>query len=345
MNVVSPSSSTGIVRRLFEEEVPARRRSPAAGTISLALHAAVIAAVVAGTYREFVAPEVRPSAPMRYVRLSPVPLPVTVPLEFPRQLVERPRPPVETERPAALVKAPEPAAQPVPEAIPALPRPSAAVETRAEPVSPEPPREPAPPAPHAVQPAGFDALAATTATPSRPKATTTGLFETRPTADTFAGVRTVAATAFDAPTRPADSTRGERQVASSGFEAPAAAATASAPARQVVSSGFADVRPATMPTRPATPSKATLTPVEVLFKPVPLYTDAARQQRIEGAVILEVEFAASGAVRVLRVVKGLGHGLDEMASQAAAQIRFKPALEHGQPVDHRASIQIVFRLT
>jgi TonB family protein len=85
-------------------------------------------------------------------------------------------------------------------------------------------------------------------------------------------------------------------------------------------------------------------PVEVLSKPTPVYTDAARRLKIEGEVVLEVEFLASGAVRVLKVVRGLGHGLDESAAAAAEEIRFKPASSEGRAVDSRATVQIVFRL-
>jgi TonB family protein len=85
--------------------------------------------------------------------------------------------------------------------------------------------------------------------------------------------------------------------------------------------------------------------VEVIHKPTPQYTEEARTQRIEGEVALEVEFTADGQVRVLRVVRGLGHGLDEMARRAAEQIRFRPATSDGTPVDFRATLTILFRLT
>jgi TonB family protein len=61
-------------------------------------------------------------------------------------------------------------------------------------------------------------------------------------------------------------------------------------------------------------------------------------------VLLEVEFGATGSVTILRVVQGLGHGLDEAAATAAKQIRFKPAQDGGRPVDYRATVHIVFRL-
>jgi TonB family protein len=55
-------------------------------------------------------------------------------------------------------------------------------------------------------------------------------------------------------------------------------------------------------------------------------------------------FAASGEVSVLRVVRGLGHGLDESATHAAAQIRFKPAQSGGRSIAVRTTVHILFRL-
>jgi TonB family protein len=86
-------------------------------------------------------------------------------------------------------------------------------------------------------------------------------------------------------------------------------------------------------------------PVEIVFKPTPEYTADARSARIEGTVAVELEFTAAGDVRVLRVVKGLGHGLDEAAQRAALRIRFKPAQLDGRPVDSRATVYITFRLS
>jgi TonB family protein len=86
-------------------------------------------------------------------------------------------------------------------------------------------------------------------------------------------------------------------------------------------------------------------PVEIVFKPTPEYTDEARRGRIEGIVTLDLEFTAAGDVRVLRVVRGLGHGLDEAAERAALRIRFTPAQSDGRAVDSRATVHITFRLS
>ena len=89
---------------------------------------------------------------------------------------------------------------------------------------------------------------------------------------------------------------------------------------------------------------AAVQPVVILEKPNPLYTEEARRLGLEGEVLINVVFPASGAVRIVRVVKGLGHGLDEAAIRAAQQIRFKPALQQGRAVDFPATVHIVFQL-
>jgi TonB family protein len=86
------------------------------------------------------------------------------------------------------------------------------------------------------------------------------------------------------------------------------------------------------------------TAVVVLDKPRPEYTAEGRSLKLEGDVVLDVVFQANGHVQVNRVLSGLGHGLDESASKAAQQIKFKPALREGQPVDYPARVRIEFRL-
>jgi TonB family protein len=85
-------------------------------------------------------------------------------------------------------------------------------------------------------------------------------------------------------------------------------------------------------------------PVVILEKPNPVYTAEARRLGLEGEVLIQVVFPASGGVRVVRVTQGLGHGLDEAAIRAAQQIRFKPALQEGRAVDFPATVHIVFQL-
>lgn len=137
-------------------------------------------------------------------------------------------------------------------------------------------------------------------------------------------------------------------VASTGFGGGIATSNAQAAAPGVVrQAGFGDAdvaAPPTVQSRPAAPSAARVVPAEILSKPVPIYTEDARSRRIEGEVLLQVVLEASGKLRVLKVVHGLGHGLDDAAVQAAEQIRFKPALQDGQPSDSTVVLHIIFQL-
>lgn len=85
-------------------------------------------------------------------------------------------------------------------------------------------------------------------------------------------------------------------------------------------------------------------PVEIISKPLPIYTDEARKLNLEGEVLLEVMFAANGELHVNRVVRGLGHGLDEAAVSAANKIKFKPAQRNGSAVDSTAIVHVMFQL-
>jgi len=85
-------------------------------------------------------------------------------------------------------------------------------------------------------------------------------------------------------------------------------------------------------------------PPTILYKPNPAYSAEGREHKIQGDVVLEVIFLASGQIKVTRVVSGLGFGMDDDAIHAAQRIRFTPAMLHGKPVDFSARIRIEFRL-
>ena len=114
---------------------------------------------------------------------------------------------------------------------------------------------------------------------------------------------------------------------------------------QIRKTGFDQPKAVNLPTKQAPPAMASVRPIEILDKPKPAYTPEARTQKIEGDVLLDVVFAASGEVRVLGVVRGLGHGLDESAIDAARRIRFTPALQSGRPVDQHVTLHVVFQIT
>jgi len=74
----------------------------------------------------------------------------------------------------------------------------------------------------------------------------------------------------------------------------------------------------------------------------PQYTDEARRLEMEGAVTIQAEFDIDGNFKVLRIVKGLGHGLDESALAALKNWRFTPAYRNGQRVSVVTFIDVKF---
>src|ERR1700723_2461335 len=159
--------------------------------------------------------------------------------------------------------------------------------------------------------------------------------------------------AYDMPTGPGNGNgtggaKGAKGViASTGFgNGVAVGGPGGPPHAAVQQGGFGDenVAAAAPKIRQTANVAAKTTPVEILFKPKPTYSNEAKAKNIEGEVLLQVVFTASGDVKVLRVVQGLGYGLDESAESAARQIRFKPAQQDGQTVDSTAIVHIVFQL-
>ena len=70
--------------------------------------------------------------------------------------------------------------------------------------------------------------------------------------------------------------------------------------------------------------------IKILSRPQPRYTDAARQNNVQGTVTLRVTFLANGSIGGVSPVNGLPYGLTEQAIAAAKQIRFDPPKRNGQ---------------
>jgi TonB family protein len=108
--------------------------------------------------------------------------------------------------------------------------------------------------------------------------------------------------------------------------------------------GFGDPVVADAPMKKTASAEGATTPVDILDKPRPEYTAEGRSLKLEGDVVIDLVFLADGTIQVNRVLSGIGHGLDESATHAAKQIKFKPAKRDGQPVDFPARVRIEFRL-
>jgi TonB family protein len=52
----------------------------------------------------------------------------------------------------------------------------------------------------------------------------------------------------------------------------------------------------------------------------------------------------NGSPQNVRILRGLGHGLDEMAVKAVSQYRFQPAEFEGSPVPVEVNIEVSFKI-
>jgi TonB family protein len=82
----------------------------------------------------------------------------------------------------------------------------------------------------------------------------------------------------------------------------------------------------------------------ILFQVEPEYSEEARKAKYNGEVTLTVVVDASGQVKNVKVVRGVGMGLDEKAIEAVSKWKFKPGMKNGQPVAVMANIVVTFRL-
>jgi TonB family protein len=82
----------------------------------------------------------------------------------------------------------------------------------------------------------------------------------------------------------------------------------------------------------------------ILYRERATYTDQARNEKVNGVVVLAVVFGADGKIQNIRVIRGLPYGLTDNAIQAALRIRFKPAMKNGQPVSVRGVLEFSFSL-
>jgi periplasmic protein TonB len=82
----------------------------------------------------------------------------------------------------------------------------------------------------------------------------------------------------------------------------------------------------------------------LVYKEEPEYSDEARQARHEGTVLIDMEIDASGRPINLRVVRGLGLGLDEKAMAAVARWKFRPAMAGDRAVTAPARVAVSFHL-
>ena len=85
-------------------------------------------------------------------------------------------------------------------------------------------------------------------------------------------------------------------------------------------------------------------PPALLREVKPGYTEEARLRQISGEVVLEIVVRRDGSVGDVKVLRGLGGGLNDRAVQAVRQWRFSPARRKGAPVDVVVEVAVEFKL-
>lgn len=78
--------------------------------------------------------------------------------------------------------------------------------------------------------------------------------------------------------------------------------------------------------------------------PQPGYTPDALSAAVEGKVRVQLTVDETGKVIDVKLIQGLGHGLDEAALQAARNATFEPALHCGKPTRATFGIAMRFKL-
>jgi protein TonB len=89
---------------------------------------------------------------------------------------------------------------------------------------------------------------------------------------------------------------------------------------------------------------AGITAPSILREVKPDYTEEGRRRHIEGDVVLEIVVRSDGSVGNVKLLQGLGSGLDQRAIEAVRQWRFSPAKRYGTPVDVMVEVAMEFKL-
>ena len=93
------------------------------------------------------------------------------------------------------------------------------------------------------------------------------------------------------------------------------------------------------------PYRGGVTSPTCAYCPDPQYTDAARESKLQGTVILDVLVGADGRASEIRITKGIGMGLDERASQSVRTWHFVPAHDSAyRAVAAWVTVEAVYRL-
>lgn len=87
-----------------------------------------------------------------------------------------------------------------------------------------------------------------------------------------------------------------------------------------------------------------VSPAVLVTRTEPEYSPEAKKAKLQGTVVLFATVGIEGVPTAIRVIRQLGLGLDEAASKAVAQWRYRPAMKGGRPVESNLTVEVNFRL-
>jgi len=76
----------------------------------------------------------------------------------------------------------------------------------------------------------------------------------------------------------------------------------------------------------------------------PEFSEEARKAKVAGNVLVNLWVDTNGNPTHVRVIRGVGMGLDEKAVEAVRQYKFKPAMENGKPVLVELNVEVNFQI-
>ena len=98
------------------------------------------------------------------------------------------------------------------------------------------------------------------------------------------------------------------------------------------------------PGSPTSTTEKQTSPLKILSKPRPSYTDLARMYGIQGTVTLRVTFLTNGNIGAVSIVSKLLFGLTNNSISAAKRINFEPPIKDGAAYTVTKILQFTFTI-
>jgi protein TonB len=82
----------------------------------------------------------------------------------------------------------------------------------------------------------------------------------------------------------------------------------------------------------------------LIYSVEPEFSEEARKAKVAGNVLVNLWVGTDGMPSHVRVLRGVGMGLDEKAMEAVRQYKFRPAMENGKPVLVELNVEVNFQI-